>query len=599
MECSGLAARGGDNVISVSAAFQTAIAEETVKLAELYEIQLADGTVHRYTTHQQDIVWDAGSNTYSSVQPIQRQALGYRHTGEFDEVEVAFANIAGDLFDKVQLNVLENALLTIKRIRWDQSYASDEEYILFLGTINVRFNRKVLSFSCRPYIDSLNILVPRHLFQEPCNHILFDDGCSLSRTVFAYAGQATGGSRTTVVDSTRGTVYSVPFDGGDEDNPLAKGDVINQSVNDFSADANCVSPYNLEDGALGTDSKGTNTLTNVSITADTSLFKQGAASAFANGNTDQLWRADADLSADFPGKSGTANRTLSFTGWIRPTGVTGFQYIASKYSTVDSKRTFAVGMDNTALFFTIGYNGGVSFEQFTDTGTTIVAGQWYHVGVTYDGTSRAWRIRIWDDSASIVAETTGTGVETMNLEDTEFTLFARDDNTGAMDGHIDEAVIFKDILTADEIDEIRNQRFGVGVGVAGGLVVQVIYLTPTTGTLWYVEQSGPQFVDNEVLVSGGNSVTVNGTPAEDITYHQQGELQMTSGDNSGSRRPILSNSVNTITTMWPFVTAIVNGDTYNVYPGCDQTTDICLARFNNPDNFRGFPYIPRFEEAMT
>ncbi|GAG27800.1 unnamed protein product, partial [marine sediment metagenome] len=28
-------------------------------------------------------------------------------------------------------------------------------------------------------------------------------------------------------------------------------------------------------------------------------------------------------------------------------------------------------------------------------------------------------------------------------------------------------------------------------------------------------------------------------------------------------------------------------------------TDICLARFNNPDNFRGFPYIPRYEEAMV
>lgn len=367
MDGAELGYRGGDNVISVSAAFQTAIAEETVKLAELYEIQLADGTVYRYTTHQQDIVWDAGSNTYSSVQPIQRREIGYRHTGEFDEVEVAFANIAGDLFDKVQLNFLENALLTIKRIRWDQTYASDEEYILFLGTINVRFNRKVLSFSCRPYIDSLNILVPKHLFQEPCNHILFDEGCALSRTAFAYAGTASGGSRTTLVDSTRGTVYTATFASGDEDLPIEIGDTV--------------------------------------------------------------------------------------------TGQTG----------------------------------------------------------------------------------AGTGV-----------------------------------------------------------VINVLYLTAATGTIWYVEQGGAQFVDTEELQNpGADSITLNATPAEDITYYQQGELEMTSGDNSGSRRPILSNSVNTITTIWPFVTAIVNGDTYNVYPGCDQTTDICLARFNNPDNFRGFPYIPRFEEAMT
>ncbi len=213
-------------MISVSAAFQTAIAAETVKLTELYIIELADGTVYRYTTHQQDIVWDAGSNTYSSVQPIQRKEIGYRHTGEFDEVEVALANIAGDLFDKVNLNALENTLITIKRIRWDQSYASDEEYIVFLGTVDVRFNRKVLSLSCRPYIDSLNILVPRHLFQEPCNHMWSDDGCGLSRAAYAYAGTASGGSRTTVVDATRGIVYKQTFQLADEDNPVVTGDTV-------------------------------------------------------------------------------------------------------------------------------------------------------------------------------------------------------------------------------------------------------------------------------------------------------------------------------------------------------------------------------------
>ncbi len=128
-------------MISVSAAFQTAIALGTVKLTEIYTIQLADDTIYRYTTHQKDITWDVGNNIYSSVQPIQRKEIGYRHTGEFDEVEVALANIAGDLFDKVHLNALENALITIKRIRWDQSYASDEEYIMFLGSVDVRFNR--------------------------------------------------------------------------------------------------------------------------------------------------------------------------------------------------------------------------------------------------------------------------------------------------------------------------------------------------------------------------------------------------------------------------------------------------------------------------
>lgn len=354
-------------MITVSGAFQAAIAEETLKLAELYTIEVADGTIYRYTTHQQDIVWDVGNNVYSSVQPIERKSIGYRHTGEFDEVEIALGNIAGDLFAEVQSNVLENALITIKRIRWDQSYANDEEFIVFIGTIDVSFNRKVLHLSCRPYIDSLNILVPRHIYKEPCNHRVFDPGCVLARATYAYAGTASGGSQTTVVDSTRGTVYSATFADGDSALPIEIGDTV--------------------------------------------------------------------------------------------TGQTG---------------------------------GGT------------------------------------------------------------------------------------------------------------GVIINIVYLTSITGTIWYVEQGGVQFVDTEELQNpGADSITLNAAPAEDITYHQQGEMEMTSGDNSGLRRPILRNTVNTVTVMWPFVKDIVNGDTYNLYPGCDQTTDICLGRFNNADNFRGFPYIPRYEEAMT
>ena len=45
---------------------------------------------------------------------------------------------------------------------------------------------------------------------------------------------------------------------------------------DFSADANCVALWRFEDGALTTDSKGTNTLTNVNtVIAKTTDFKEG------------------------------------------------------------------------------------------------------------------------------------------------------------------------------------------------------------------------------------------------------------------------------------------------------------------------------------
>ena len=34
------------------------------------------------------------------------------------------------------------------------------------------------------------------------------------------------------------------------------------------------------------------------------------------------------------------------------------------------------------------------------------------------------------------------------------------------------------------------------------------------------------------------------------------------------------------------------GDTLNIYPGCDKILATCRDKFNNIDNFRGFPHIP-------
>jgi uncharacterized phage protein (TIGR02218 family) len=40
-------------------------------------------------------------------------------------------------------------------------------------------------------------------------------------------------------------------------------------------------------------------------------------------------------------------------------------------------------------------------------------------------------------------------------------------------------------------------------------------------------------------------------------------------------------------------TAPANGDTFNIYPGCDKKQATCSTKFANLTHFRGFPYIPR------
>ena len=342
----------------VSAAFQSAIAQGTVRMAELYDVALANGTTYRYTNHGGNITWNAAGDTYTAI-PIERRPIQYNTDGAFDECTLDLGIISGDLRAKLKSNILEAAQITIKLIRWDAAYAADEEIILFVGVPDVGFNASILNVRLLSKNDSMTIVVPRHIYQPGCNHHLFDATCGLTRANYAYAGTATGGTTTTLIDTNAGTIYKVSFDGGDSGNPVEIGDAL-------------------------------------------------------------------------------------------------------------------VGNDGTP---------------------------------------------------------------------------------------------------------------------GDGVCVNIVYLTAATGTIWYVENTH-QFVDDEVITGGGNTVTVNGTPAADTTYYQMGELEMLTGDNAGESRPILSVSGPTRTVFWPFPNAVSAADTYNIYPGCDgRAEETCLAVFNNLSPWRGFPYI--------
>jgi len=350
---------------TVSAAFTAAIALGAVKITELYILELADGTTYRYTTHNQQIIWDAAGNTYTPI-VMERDEVTFTTNFEVGEVGVALANISTDISADVNNDILERAVLTIKRIRWDASYAADEEFVVFKGFLDVNFNRKVLNLLAKSKFANLSVQIPKFLYEECCNYNLFDSLCALTRSDYAYAGTATGGSRSTVADTTRGSAYKVAFDGGSSSVPIERGDTIVGSVNGYTAK-----------------------------------------------------------------------------------------------------------------------------------------------------------------------------------------------------------------------------------------VVQIVYLTASTGFIWYVELSDENNFDNdEILTHGADSVTVNGTPVTDTTFYELGEVEMTSGDNSGQKRPVALDLSGTVTVLWPFVSAIVTNDTYNLYPGCDLRGVTCKQKFHNEAIFRGFLYVPRVEDTI-
>jgi hypothetical protein len=113
----------------------------------------------------------------------------------------------------------------------------------------------------------------------------------------------------------------------------------------------------------------------------------------------------------------------------------------------------------------IGYNGGASWETISHA-TAMSTGVWYHVGCTFDNSDKSYRIRVWDDNASTIlgSDKTGTATNNINVEDGFLVIGDTWGGSPLLDGQLDEIVVFKDILTADEIDQIRGGTYGASAG---------------------------------------------------------------------------------------------------------------------------------------
>lgn len=233
-------------------------------------------------------------------------------------------------------------------------------------------------------------------------------------------------------------------------------------VNDFSADVNCKALWKLDDGALTVDSKETNTLTNDGVLVNTSDYKEGDASGqFAVGDFMEI--IDDDLVSGFPLKSDDTKKEISTTFWVKfdyVVGLGGFETVHAKYISTSGKRSIAYGIYNldgvTTFVFLHGYNNGDNGKYYFST-VPVVTGVWYHVGYTYRDSDKSWKIRVWDDTNETVSEDTGNTDDYISISDVQVRIGVL---YNWLQGLVDEIVVFNDILTSDEIDDIRQKLYG-------------------------------------------------------------------------------------------------------------------------------------------
>jgi hypothetical protein len=236
--------------------------------------------------------------------------------------------------------------------------------------------------------------------------------------------------------------------------------------NIFTTDPNCVAVWRMEPGALTVDSRGTNTLTNVGVVSSTTDFQEGTGSAvFESSAADRLIITDGALSANFPTKNGTTAGVFSGTCWLKLNSLTSTGYLMSKYMPPTSQMSWGIGsLYNGAIIFRIGYNNGHNMEyQETSPSNVMHPGRWYHVGFTFNSSTRSCYVRVYDKSAdSILINETLTFTHDITVTAAAFVMGGTESpDTGySLNGLLDEAVVFNDLLTPTQIDQIRQGIYG-------------------------------------------------------------------------------------------------------------------------------------------
>ncbi|OQB40344.1 MAG: hypothetical protein BWY06_01233 [Candidatus Latescibacteria bacterium ADurb.Bin168] len=243
-------------------------------------------------------------------------------------------------------------------------------------------------------------------------------------------------------------------------------------ANNFSGDSDCVALWRFESGALGEDSIGGNDLTSATSGTAASDCKEGSHSLELNASYNQAYyRNEKDLDAGFPLKDGDTTKLMSICGWFKLDRNDVTQVVVAKFDYMNDKqsvRLYFNGFDGK-LKFQWGYGNwnSVTYELLSSISTDT----WYHFGIVIDGVGKTFFARVWDDDAESYTDTSETPGTEIGAVESPFTVgcyMAGSTPAAQWDGHIDELVVFKRELDADEIDEIRQGTFGGGGGGGGG-----------------------------------------------------------------------------------------------------------------------------------
>jgi len=203
-----------------------------------------------------------------------------------------------------------------------------------------------------------------------------------------------------------------------------------------SLKADAIAYYRFENSALTTDSAGTNTLSNTSVTDTTG--KYGGAGAF-NGSSAFLTAPDT-AALDLTGSH-------SISCWLNTNVNNTAESIVEKYS---GGNGYYFRLDGSGKLV-FGNQASAGANSHSVTGNTAVGtNTWRHVVATYDGTN----LRVYLDGVSDATAVAHTGANTASTA--LLNISRRGDSNASLffNGELDDICIFTKALSQAEITSL-------------------------------------------------------------------------------------------------------------------------------------------------
>ena len=171
---------------------------ESSQPVEIYRIILGPNS-YRYTSSEDDVVIDG--NTYEAI-AISRSKIG---RGQEERSNVLEITVPGN--NEVAVQYISNVpgqrgRVTIQRYQRLDG-ATPEVITIFeglLGSVSFENDAKTAKMAVTPLSVATSREIPRFVYSAQCNHVLYDDGCQVSKasSSYHYSGTVTVVSGNTI-----------------------------------------------------------------------------------------------------------------------------------------------------------------------------------------------------------------------------------------------------------------------------------------------------------------------------------------------------------------------------------------------------------------